>query len=91
MEKMYLVLYTSGSYDDYEEHIIFASANKSTATKYVTKFNNILKKWKEHFSQYNNKTGRITWIKDDAPKHVKVRSYKIHEINNCYWKEIKIK
>jgi len=52
MDKIYLVKYCGGSYDDFYIVTIFATTKKSTATKYVTRFNKILKKWKEYYSQF---------------------------------------
>ena len=41
--KIYIVKYYGGSYEDYYETIIFATTNKSKAYKYRTRFNQILK------------------------------------------------
>ncbi|GAG31669.1 unnamed protein product, partial [marine sediment metagenome] len=65
MSRAYIVKYSGGTYDDYYEHNVFVSVNKSKATKYVTKFNNILKKWKDYYAQFEYKKGHsIAWIKD---------------------------
>ena len=65
MKKIYLVKYYGGSYESSYEHIIFATISKSKATKYTAKFNRILKKWKQHYAQYEeNKFGIMPWLKD---------------------------
>ena len=48
----YLVRYCGGSYDDYYSAVIFVTNNKSTATKYCSKFNKALKKWKAYYEQF---------------------------------------
>jgi hypothetical protein len=89
--KLYIVRYTKGQYDSFEKIDIFVTANKRKATKYVTKFNRILKKWKKHYSQYAESDGVIDWIKDEyLEKHYK-RWYSLRGINECYWQEIEIR
>jgi hypothetical protein len=47
---MYIVKYSKGSYDDYVQTVVFVTKSKIKASKYVLKFNNILKKWREYYS-----------------------------------------
>ena len=55
----YLVRYSGGSYDDYYSAVVFVTNKKSTATKYCTKFNKLLGKWKTYYSQFEtNKRGK---------------------------------
>ena len=63
-----MVKYCGGSYDDWYEQYIFVTDKKSTATKYVTKFNRILKKWKEYSKQFEDNNMGMTWIKDEYVK-----------------------
>ena len=63
-KKHYLVSYCGGSYDDYYTSVIFVTDDKKKATKYVTKFNKILKKWKKHYKQYEDKKYGDIWISD---------------------------
>jgi hypothetical protein len=46
---MYIVKYSAGSYDDYSENVIFVTKSKVKASRYILKFNNILKKWKDYY------------------------------------------
>lgn len=90
MKKMYIVSYCGGSYDDWYE-AIFVTSKKSTATKYVTKFNKILKKWKEHYKQYEDKEFGMDWIKDEYVKQHFNRWNSLRDINKCYWSEIELR
>ena len=45
--KIYIAKYSKGRYEDETEYIVFASTNKSKVTKWCTKFNKMIKKWKE--------------------------------------------
>jgi hypothetical protein len=89
---MYLVYYTKGSYDDYTQINLFVTAKKPTATKYVTKFNRILKRWKKHYEQYQDKRLGINWIRDEYVDlgHFD-RWYTITGINGCYYHEIEMR
>ena len=86
---MYLVKYCGGSYDDYYTAEIFVTTKKTTATKYVTRFNKLLKKWKEHYKQFEGDSGcGFKWIKDEyVEKHFN-RWNSLRNINKCYWIEI---
>lgn len=44
--KIYIIKYHGGDYEDYYEKIIFATTDKTKAISYVRRFNKILKKWK---------------------------------------------
>ena len=91
MKKMYIVRYCGGSYDDWYEANVFVTSKKSTATKYVTKFNKILKKWKEHYKQYEDKESGMDWIKDEYVKQHFNRWNSLRDINKCYWSEIELR
>lgn len=91
MSKMYLLTYTSGVYDSYHEKDIFVTADKKKATKYVTKFNRILKKWKKYYSQFENNENGFNWIDEKyINEHYKNWS-KLRDINECYWQLIEIR
>lgn len=84
---MYIVKYSTGSWDDYYQINIFVTTDKEMAEKYVEKFNNILKKWKEYYSQFKDEYGGI---KDEYLK-MSDRFYSLMEINKCSFKEIEIR
>ena len=87
---MYIVSYCGGSYDDWYEVNIFVTNKKAAATKYVTKFNKMLKKWKEHYKQYEEKKNGIEWIKDEYVEQHFDRWNVLQNINKCYWSEIEL-
>jgi len=91
MKKMYIVRYCGGSYDDCYEANVFVTNKKATATKYVTKFNKVLKKWKEHYKQYEGKEFGMVWIKDEYLEQHFDRWNSLRNINKCYWNEIELR
>ena len=85
---MYIIRYYGGSYDDFYEVNVFVTDKKSTATKYVTKFNKKLKKWKEYYKQFETDELGMTWIADKyVDKHF-MRWNSLQNITKCYWNEI---
>lgn len=85
---MYIVRYYGGSYDDFYEANVFVTDKKSTATKYVTKFNKMLKKWKDYYKQFETDDLGITWIADEhADKHF-MRWNSLQNVTKCYLDEI---
>ena len=92
MKKMYIVRYCGGSYDDCYEANVFVTDKKAIATKYVTKFNKRLKKWKEHYKQYEEtKYETMTWIKDEHVQQHFDRWNSLKNITKCYWNEIELR
>lgn len=87
--KTYIVKYSRGGWDDYSENILFATTDKKTATKYVTKFNAILKKWKEYYSQFEDDSKGIKWIKPEFIRQHYDRWHRVMETNKCTYFEIK--
>lgn len=91
MKKMYIVKYSSGSYEDYCEICVFVTINKSRATKYVTKLNKLVKKWREYYKQFEGDDGLCSdWISDDHLDKFN-RWYSLKQFNNAYWEEIEIR
>lgn len=91
MEKIYIVKYSAGQYDSYDEVTIFATTKKSIATKYVTKFNRLLKKMKEYYSQFETNEMGIIWIKEEHAERHFERWYQMNRINRCYHEEISLR
>lgn len=84
----YLVRYCGGSYEDYYSVVVFVTNKKSTATKYVTKFNRILKKWKKHYEQFETNKFGMKWIADEHVKKHFNRWNKLQQITRCYYEEV---
>jgi hypothetical protein len=91
MDKIYLVKYYGGSYDDYYNAVVFATFKKSKATKYCTKFNRILKKWKEYYSQYEEDKYGFKWIKDEFTNKYFDRWHSLRNYTKCYYEEITVR
>lgn len=91
MEKVYIVRYSGGSYEDYYANDIFVTVKKSTATKYVTRFNKTLKKWKAYYKQFEEENYGMPWIKEEHVEKHFHRWNRIRNISNCYWEEIKVR
>jgi len=91
MKKIYIVRYCGGSYDDWYESNVFVTDKKTTATKYVTKFNKTLKKWKNHYKQFEGKELGWNWIKEEYVEQHFNRWNSLQNIKNCYWSEIEFR
>lgn len=91
MKTIYLIKYSVGSYEDYKEITVFATAVKKVATKYVTKANKILKKWKDYYSQFEDNRIGIKWIKEEYIEKYYNRWSSIKAVNRFYWEEIEVR
>jgi hypothetical protein len=88
----YLIRYYGGSYEDYYSNVIFVTDKKSTATKYCTKFNKGLKKWKEYHKQFETKKyGIITWLADQHVEKHFDRWNSLRNITKCYYEEVSLR
>lgn len=87
----YVVKYCGGSKDDYYTAVIFVTNKKSTATKYCSKFNKALKKWKAYYEQFETDEFGIKWIADEyVEKHFN-RWNSLQNIIRCYYEEVEIR
>ena len=84
----YLVRYCGGSYDDYYSAVVFVTDKKSTAKKYVTKFNRILKKWKDYYKQFETDKFGMKWIADEHVEKHFDRWNSLQNITKCYYEEV---
>ena len=84
----YLVRYYGGSYDDYYSAVVFVTNKKSTATKYCTKFNKMLKKWKDHYKQFETDKFGMKWIADEHVEKHFDRWNSLQNITKCYYEEV---
>ena len=88
--KIYLVKYSAGSYDDYYEVNLFATNNEFTAKKYVDRFNTILQKWKNFLETMNSEALNSENEEDFLDKHpILYRYHDIVEINQAGYEQIK--
>ena len=89
--KIYIAKYSTGSYENHKEYIVFASTNKSKVTKWCTKFNKMLKKWIIHYDKYCHDYLGIRWIKEEYVEKHYERWSLLQNINNAYYEEIEIR
>ena len=91
METLYIVKYSQNDLECGQEVIIFATPVKSRATKYATRFNKILKKWQNHYSQYEHSPfPSFIWLKDEHIKYIN-RWSSLRETSKCYWEEVEVR
>ena len=92
INKIYIVKYYGGSYEDYYETIIFATTKKSKAYKYRARFNRILKKWKKYYSQYETRNiAGISWIGEQFVNKCYTRWRSLSRISQCNVQEIELR
>lgn len=91
MDKIYIVKYYGGYSEDEYSVTIFATTKKSKATKYVTKFNRILKKWKDYYSQFETDKFGMKWIADEHIEKRFDRWNSLKNISKCYYEEVPVR
>lgn len=79
-KRMYIVEYTTGSWDTYDKHVVFMTSNEETAIRYCKKFNAMRERWREYFMML------ATSGNQDKP--VYDRAYVIMEVNDCTYYSI---
>ena len=91
-DKIYIVKYYGGSYEDYYETIIFATTSKSKAYKYRARFNRILKKWKKHYSQYETRNmAGMFWIGEEFVNKYYTRWSSLNRYTQCNVQEVELR
>jgi len=88
MENLYIVKYSSGEIDERYNVEIFATMHKYVAIDYTIKFNEILKRWKHYYKQYENPDG---WIKDEYVEKYFDRWYCLKDVKECYVKILELR
>ena len=88
-EKQYMLVvkYSSGSWDDYFVHDVFATTDEEKAKVYVEKFNRIIEKWHIYWSTIVNKDD--DWLDDDTYNYN--RYHQIIDINRAWYDKIEIR
>jgi hypothetical protein len=91
IDKVYLVKYSQGDYDDIEVIDIFVTFNEETATNYMNRFNCLLEKYKKFYSKFEEVDSRgHKWIKDEYDDYYE-RWYQLTSINGCFIVEMEIR
>lgn len=91
MEHIYLVKYSVGEYSDYYTVTVFATHSINKAKKYVSRFNKLLKKWNQYYSQFEDNSRGINWIKDEYANTHFDRWNQIRNTNKCFYDKLEIR
>lgn len=87
MKKMYLVKYCGEEWS----HNIFVTKDENKAKQYCLKFNNILKKWKKYYQQFEIYRHGIRTI-DEKYIETKFNTWvKLDSVIECYYTEIELR
>ena len=88
-EKMYLVKYSTGSYDDYCQIEVFVTKSRETADKYVERFNKKLDYWNEYMKSFKDEYG----FRDEkkCTTAISYRYYDITEVGYSFIEEVEVR
>jgi hypothetical protein len=67
---------------------IFATTKKHLAKTYRAKYNRILSKWQRYYSQFEETTVGIQWIKKEYQEKYFERWYMLNRTPKCHIEEI---
>lgn len=84
MDKIYVVKYSTGRYDEHFVHMVFGTTNKQVAKNYVERFNNLVSKMQDHYSFIVNEYG---YVKDEYLDYFE-RQHWANSINRCFYEEL---
>ena len=87
---MYLVQYSTGSYDDWIEHDLFVTHDKKMADAYAEKMNRIGVQLRQYYNElYNNSDyGNCS---EERLLIISEKHYKWGEYNKCYVRPIEVR
>ena len=92
MDKIYIVRYSRGSYDDYHEIDLFGTLSKDVAEIYIKKFNRILNAYKDFYKQFEyEQYPGMTWIKKEYVNDYFDRWIFLSETNKAFIDELNIR
>ena len=86
-DKIFLVMYSTGSWDDYTEINLFATYSEDYAKAYIEKFNTILNKWKQHWKKFDDDDQ--LWRQDGFKNFD--RFHQITDMNTAWYYPIQIR
>jgi ABC-type Fe2+-enterobactin transport system substrate-binding protein len=84
--KMYIIEYSTGSWDSWNKHNVFVTENEEVAKQYIEKFNHILTKWKTYLEEILEKNPNKINDNDFYERYIK-----FNEANKAYYTEIQIR
>ena len=86
--KIYIAKYSTGGYEDYTEHIVFATFDEDKAIKWCDKFEKTIKRCSDYYKKYEDSFG---WIKDEYITTHFGRWSWLRNINEAYCEETEIR
>lgn len=97
MVKLFVANYSSGDWDDYSDRQVFVSHDKQLVENWVEKFNRILVRWKEYYSQYGENVHefcedcKLTLKEEVEDYRIILRFYQLRDINEAFITEIELR
>ena len=91
--KIFVVKYSSGFYEDYKETIIFATKDEVKANNYIRRYNIILDKLKTYYEKYsnNNRFSYDSIRKEFEGTKISYRYHAIYELHQCFYEEVELR
>jgi hypothetical protein len=92
-QKIYVVKYGSGFYEDYRENIIFATKDEVKANNYIRRYNTILDKLKTYYKKYSNDNcfSYSSIRKEFEGTKISYRYHAIYELDKCFYEEVELR
>ena len=91
MKNMYIVTYTSGSWDDFHRGNLFVTNDKELALAYVEKANTLLVKVKEYYHELNEKLDDDDDLTRGMYLKLWVKYHTLGEVNAVSLEEIEMR
>ena len=88
---MYIVTYTSGSWDDFHRGNLFVTNDKELALTYVEKANKLLVKVKEYYRELNEKLDDDDDLTHGMYLKLWVKYHTLAEVNAVSFEEIEMR
>lgn len=88
---MYIVTYTSGSWDDFHRGNLFVTNDKELALAYVEKANKLLVKVKEYYRELNEKLDDDDDLTHGMYLKLWVKYHTLAEVNAVSFEEIEMR
>lgn len=103
IKKLYIIRYSTGSYDDFVVVNLFVTHDKSLAKNYVKRFNTIVENYREFYKKFEEHKypdllhdpefidDKFYYELTDENVQYYDRWYELKEFNECFFEEIKIR
>ena len=91
MKNMYIVTYTSGSWDDFHRGNLFVTNDKELALTYVEKANKLLVKVKEYYHELNEKLDDDDDLTHGMYLKLWVKYHTLGEVNAVSFEQIEMR